>query len=86
MNKITITKTNYQTGSFYHGNIMVGDRKVGHCRIGCPDPAVSLAWDDVEGQPLIVTLMPELQNQDMNNLHNWLGKQIRLGKIKVIEI
>jgi hypothetical protein len=83
MSTITITRTNYQTGSFYHGNIMVGDRKVGSCRLGCPDPAVTLAWDEDEGQPLIATLVPKLQNQDMNDLHNWIGKQIIRGKIEV---
>jgi hypothetical protein len=78
---IMIIRTNRQTGSYYHGVIKVGDRTVGHCRIGCPDPAVSLAWDEDEGQPLIATLIPRLQKQD--NLHNWLSERIRLGKIEV---
>lgn len=80
---IMIIRTNRQAGSFYHGVIKVGDRTVGHCRIGCPDPAVSLAWDEDEGQPLIATLIPRLQNQNMNDLHNWIGKQIIRGKIEV---
>jgi hypothetical protein len=82
-NPITIIRSNYQTGSFYHGTIMVNDEKVGICRLGCSSPSVDLIWDENEGQPLISTRIPELQKQDMNELHIWLGKKIIAGKIPV---